>query len=74
MDTIARLIVRVALQFLSVVQRDIKNFDNEADLKAAWKVFDRVSAMQRQVQRSFEGTRCLCPSSLMIVPLTSGWT
>lgn len=28
-------------EFLSVVSRDIKNFDSEADLRAAWKVFDR---------------------------------
>lgn len=29
------------VQFLSVISRDIKNFDNESDLKGAWKVFDR---------------------------------
>ena len=29
------------LQFLTVVARDIKNYDNESDLKDAWKVFDR---------------------------------
>lgn len=28
-------------QFLTVVSRDIKNYDNESDLKGAWKVFDR---------------------------------
>ncbi|GAX85124.1 hypothetical protein CEUSTIGMA_g12544.t1 [Chlamydomonas eustigma] len=28
-------------EFLSVMTRDIKNFDNETELKGAWKVFDR---------------------------------
>jgi Ca2+-binding EF-hand superfamily protein len=33
----------IVMQFLSVMTRDIKNFDNETELKGAWKVFDRVS-------------------------------
>ena len=28
-------------EFLTVISRDIKNYDNESDLKGAWKVFDR---------------------------------
>ena len=30
-----------SVQFLTVVSRDLKNYDNESDLKGAWKVFDR---------------------------------
>ena len=28
-------------EFLSVMNRDIKNFDNDQDLKNAWRVFDK---------------------------------
>jgi len=28
-------------EFLTVVSKDMKNFDNESDLQSAWKVFDR---------------------------------
>mmetsp|Transcript_4993 Transcript_4993/g.10775 ORF Transcript_4993/g.10775 Transcript_4993/m.10775 type:complete len:150 (-) Transcript_4993:2102-2551(-) len=30
-------------EFMSVMSKDIKNFDNEADLRDAWKVFDKDS-------------------------------
>lgn len=30
-------------EFMSVMRRDIREFDNEKDLKNAWKVLDKVS-------------------------------
>jgi hypothetical protein len=29
-------------EFVSVMSRDIREFDNENDLRTAWKVFDKV--------------------------------
>lgn len=52
-------------EFVGIMGRDIREFDNEADLKAAWKVFDKV---RLRLFPEFTPVQALAMATLLLVP------
>lgn len=57
--------IRAHAEFVGIMGRDIRDFDNESDLKMAWKVFDKVRRLTHGGKTSCACPRSACP---LLVP------